>query len=59
MSECGYDPVYGARPLKRVIQKELVDPVARLILEGDLADGDVIAVRGGEGKLEIGKAQRH
>jgi ATP-dependent Clp protease ATP-binding subunit ClpB len=37
----------------------LVDPVAREILQGDLADGEVIAVRGGEGKLEIGKAQRH
>ena len=35
MSECGYDPVYGARPLKRVIQKELVDPVAGKLLEGE------------------------
>jgi len=59
LAERGYDPVYGARPLKRVIQKELVDPVARKLLEGEFADGEVIAVRGGEGKLEIGKAQRH
>lgn len=40
----GYDPVYGARPLKRVIQKELQDPLARLLLEGRISDGDVIKV---------------
>ncbi|HEX8233165.1 MAG TPA: ATP-dependent chaperone ClpB [Caulobacteraceae bacterium] len=59
LAERGYDPVYGARPLKRVIQKELIDPIAKKLLAGEFADGDVIAVRGGEGKLEIGKAQRH
>ena len=40
----GYDPVYGARPLKRVIQKELQDPLARLILEGRISDGETITV---------------
>ncbi|MCI4646160.1 MAG: ATP-dependent chaperone ClpB [Hyphomonadaceae bacterium] len=40
----GYDPVYGARPLKRVIQKELQDPLARLILEGRIKDGETIQV---------------
>jgi len=40
----GYDPAYGARPLKRVIQKELQDPLARLILEGALNDGERIKV---------------
>ncbi|MEM7767382.1 MAG: ATP-dependent chaperone ClpB [Pseudomonadota bacterium] len=40
----GNDPVYGARPLKRVIQKELQDPLARLILEGRIKDGETIAV---------------
>ena len=40
----GYDPAYGARPLKRVIQKELQDPLARLILEGSLADGETLKV---------------
>ncbi len=40
----GYDPVYGARPLKRVIQKELQDPLARLILEGHIRDGETIKV---------------
>ena len=40
----GYEPVYGARPLKRVIQKELQDPLARLLLEGRINDGDNIEV---------------
>jgi ATP-dependent Clp protease ATP-binding subunit ClpB len=40
----GYDPVYGARPLKRVIQKELQDPLARLLLEGRIFDGETILV---------------
>ena len=40
----GYDPVYGARPLKRVIQKELQDPLARLLLEGRIHDGEIIKV---------------
>jgi ATP-dependent Clp protease ATP-binding subunit ClpB len=55
----GYDPVYGARPLKRVIQKDLVDPIAKRLLAGEFADGDVIAVSGGEGALQIGKAKVH
>jgi ATP-dependent Clp protease ATP-binding subunit ClpB len=56
LGEQGYDPVYGARPLKRVIQKELVDPIARKLLAGDLADGAVIDVHAGDGALEIGRA---
>jgi ATP-dependent Clp protease ATP-binding subunit ClpB len=59
LGERGYDPVYGARPLKRVIQKELVDPIAKKLLSGELKDGEVIAVTAGDGKLEIGKAQVH
>jgi ATP-dependent Clp protease ATP-binding subunit ClpB len=56
LGEKGYDPVYGARPLKRVIQKELIDPIARKLLAGDLADGGIIEVHAGDGRLEIGKA---
>jgi ATP-dependent Clp protease ATP-binding subunit ClpB len=56
LGEKGYDPVYGARPLKRVIQKELVDPIARKLLAGELADGAVIDVHAGDNALEIGKA---
>ncbi|MEL6857983.1 MAG: ATP-dependent chaperone ClpB [Pseudomonadota bacterium] len=44
LADRGYDPVYGARPLKRVIQKELQDPLARLLLEGRIHDGSAIKV---------------
>ena len=56
LGERGYDPVYGARPLKRVIQKELVDPIARKLLSGELEDGALIDVHAGDGKLDIGRA---
>ena len=56
LGERGYDPVYGARPLKRVIQKELIDPIARKLLAGDIADGQVIQVSGGDDGLVIGRA---
>ena len=59
LGDKGYDPVYGARPLKRVIQKELMDPIARLLLAGDLKDGDVIQAGVGESKLAIHKAVVH
>ena len=59
LGERGYDPVYGARPLKRVIQKDLTDNIARQILEGSLKDGDLFEIGLGNGKLEIGKAKVH
>ncbi|WP_374575894.1 ATP-dependent chaperone ClpB [Phenylobacterium sp.] len=59
LGDKGYDPVYGARPLKRVIQKELMDPIARKLLAGDLEDGSVIHVGAGPEGLEIGRAQVH
>jgi ATP-dependent Clp protease ATP-binding subunit ClpB len=59
LGERGYDPVYGARPLKRVIQKELVDPIARKLLAGELEDGAVIQVTNGGDKLDIGRAALH
>lgn len=49
----GFDPAYGARPLKRVIQKELQDPLARLLLEGQLKDGDAVKVSAEAGHLLI------
>ena len=49
----GYDPAYGARPLKRVIQKELQDPLARLLLEGEIKDGDTISVSTEAGVLTV------
>jgi ATP-dependent Clp protease ATP-binding subunit ClpB len=59
LADKGYDPVYGARPLKRVIQKDLVDPMAKKLLAGELEDGSVIAVSAGADGLEIGKARVH
>ena len=50
----GYDPIYGARPLKRLIQRELQDPLARLILEGRVKDGETVNVSAEDGMLEIG-----
>ncbi len=53
LGNAGYDPVYGARPLKRVIQRELQNPLANLILEGAIADGDTVHVSVGEHGLTI------
>ena len=53
LAERGYDPVYGARPLKRVIQRELQDPLARLLLEGRIHDGEEIKVDVEADKLTI------
>ena len=52
----GYDPTYGARPLKRVIQKRLVDPLALAILEGRFVPGDTVRVDAAEGELVLERA---
>ena len=44
LGNLGYDPTYGARPLKRVIQRQLIDKLAMKLLEGEFADGDRIRV---------------
>ena len=51
LAEKGYDPAYGARPLKRVIQKELQDPLAEKILGGDILDGSTVDVGTGSDRL--------
>ncbi len=53
LADQGYDPVYGARPLKRVIQRELQNPLAGLILEGKIADGDTVQVSAGAEGLSV------
>jgi ATP-dependent Clp protease ATP-binding subunit ClpB len=53
----GYDPTYGARPLKRVIQKRLVDKLALSILEGTFREGDHVRVDAVDGELVLEKAQ--
>jgi ATP-dependent Clp protease ATP-binding subunit ClpB len=49
----GYDPAYGARPLKRVIQKNVQDPLSELVLEGRIKDGDEVKVSASDGGLII------
>ncbi|MCO5152394.1 MULTISPECIES: ATP-dependent chaperone ClpB [unclassified Shinella] len=51
LAEKGYDPVYGARPLKRAIQKHLQDPLAEKILAGDIPDGSTVKVTAGSDRL--------
>ncbi len=59
LAKRGYDPAWGARPLKRVIQKDIQDPLARLILEGRVKDGDHVVVSfDGNDFLFNGKADR-
>ncbi len=53
LAQVGYDPVYGARPLKRVIQRRLQDPLAQLLLEGKIADGAKVKVGAGKNGLVI------
>jgi len=54
LAEEGYDPVFGARPLKRVIQRQLQDPLAEMLLAGEILDGSVIRVTAGPEGLIIG-----
>jgi ATP-dependent Clp protease ATP-binding subunit ClpB len=53
LGNAGYDPVYGARPLKRVIQRRLQDPLAHLLLEGKVADGATLNVSASKTGLSI------
>ena len=53
VADNGYDPVYGARPLKRYLQKNVETLVAKIILQGDVNMGDTITVDAKDGKLII------
>ncbi|MGZ6695774.1 MAG: ATP-dependent chaperone ClpB [Solirubrobacteraceae bacterium] len=57
LGDLGYDPTYGARPLKRTIQKRLVDPLALAILEGRFREGDTVRVDARDGELVLEKAE--
>jgi ATP-dependent Clp protease ATP-binding subunit ClpB len=48
LAEKGWDPAYGARPLKRAIQKSVQDPLAELILAGQIKDGDKVVISAGK-----------
>ena len=56
LGRVGYDPVYGARPLKRTVQKYLQDPLADRILAGAVADGSTVHVDEGDGRLVLAEA---
>ena len=53
LADKGYDSVYGARPLRRVIQQELQNALATMVLAGRISDGDTVHVSAGEGALMI------
>ena len=53
LGNAGYDPVYGARPLKRVIQRRLQDPLAQMILEGKISEGAEVKVSAGKAGLIV------
>jgi len=55
LAELGYDPIFGARPLKRLIQREIENPLARRILSGEFGDGDTIEVGEQEGAFTLVK----
>jgi ATP-dependent Clp protease ATP-binding subunit ClpB len=56
LGNLGYDPTYGARPLRRVIQKRLVDQLALRLLQGEFAEGDAIRVDAADGELRFERA---
>ena len=53
----GYDPVYGARPLKRTIQRRILDPLALRVLEGDFREGDAIVVEAAGDEIRFEKGE--
>jgi ATP-dependent Clp protease ATP-binding subunit ClpB len=53
LGRVGYDPVYGARPLKRAIQRYLQDPLADMLLRGEIPDGATVQIEEGDGKLKF------
>jgi ATP-dependent Clp protease ATP-binding subunit ClpB len=56
LGRVGYDPVYGARPLKRAVQRYLQDPLADMILRGDVKDGSTVQIDEGDGALRLSVA---
>ena len=56
LADKGWDPAYGARPLKRVIQKSVQDPLAELVLSGRIKDGDKVAISAGKQGLKFNGA---
>lgn len=59
LADRGYDPTYGARPLKRIIQKEVQDPLAERILMGDILDGSTVMISNGSDRLNFLASPSH
>ncbi|HLY52505.1 MAG TPA: hypothetical protein VKQ31_05800, partial [Steroidobacteraceae bacterium] len=57
LGEAGFDPVYGARPLKRAIQQQIENPLAQRILQGEFLPGDRVRVGARDGQLVFGKVE--
>jgi ATP-dependent Clp protease ATP-binding subunit ClpB len=53
LSEEGYDPIYGARPLKRLIQREIQNQLAKMLIAGEISDGDEVKIGLSNGKLKF------
>lgn len=53
LTENGYEPSFGARPMRRLIQREIEDPVALLIVSGKVSSGDTVRVDGRSGKITV------
>ena len=58
LGNLGYDPTYGARPLRRVIQRRLVDTLALKLLEGEFSEGDTVRVDAADGELVVRARRR-
>jgi ATP-dependent Clp protease ATP-binding subunit ClpB len=54
LADEGYDPVYGARPLKRALQRRILDPLASAVLRGEFTDGETVLVDANQGQLVFG-----
>ena len=54
--EEGYDPIYGARPLKRTLQRRVLDPLAMGVLQGDFGEGDTVSVDVADGHIALRRA---
>jgi ATP-dependent Clp protease ATP-binding subunit ClpB len=59
LADAGWDPAYGARPLKRAIQRLVENPLALRLLEGDFADGDTVRVDAEDGEIRFEKVEAH
>ena len=54
----GYDPTYGARPLKRAIQREVLDPLAMRVLQGEFQEGDIVRIDAAGGEAAVHARRR-